>query len=114
MSLRNRLIAVSHGAYKYALSPFLHVAAGVTGACRFQPTCSEYAAIAVSEYGIARGGWMTLRRLLRCHPFHRGGFDPVPANPSAHAGRPDACSHSHARPAINIKEPHPTIRPIGT
>jgi hypothetical protein len=98
VSLRDRLITVSHSAYKYALSPFLHAVAGVTGACRFQPTCSEYAAIAVSEYGIVRGGWMSLRRLLRCHPLHRGGFDPVPANVSAHAGRADACSrHSHTR-----------------
>jgi uncharacterized protein len=69
----------------------------VTGACRFQPTCSEYAAIAVSEYGIARGGWMALRRLLRCHPFHRGGFDPVPANNSSRACGPDTHGQCHAQ-----------------
>lgn len=65
--------------YKAALSPLIHAAAGVSGACRFQPTCSEYAAIAVNEHGLARGGAMALRRLLRCHPLHGGGFDPVPA-----------------------------------
>ncbi|MFY9938920.1 MAG: membrane protein insertion efficiency factor YidD [Silvibacterium sp.] len=98
MTLRDRLVTSSHGVYKYMLSPFLHAVAGVTGACRFQPTCSEYAAIAVSEYGIVRGGWMALRRLSRCHPFHRGGFDPVPANPSMHTHGGDSCaSHSHAQ-----------------
>jgi putative membrane protein insertion efficiency factor len=45
--------------------------------CRFQPTCSEYAAQAITRYGALRGGAMALRRLLRCHPFHPGGFDPV-------------------------------------
>jgi len=46
--------------------------------CRFQPSCSEYAHQAVARYGVARGGWMAVRRLGRCHPFHPGGFDPVP------------------------------------
>jgi hypothetical protein len=46
--------------------------------CRFVPTCSEYAWIAVERYGALKGGWMALRRILRCHPFHKGGYDPVP------------------------------------
>ena len=100
MNSRDRMVTLLLRLYKYALSPFLHAASGSAGACRFQPTCSEYAAIAVSEYGIGRGGWMALQRLLRCHPFCRGGFDPVPANPSRHvissspAARP---SHAHSR-----------------
>jgi uncharacterized protein len=97
VSFRGRTASVLLGAYKYALSPVLHAASGMTGACRFRPTCSEYAAIAVSEYGMARGGWLALRRLLRCHPFCRGGFDPVPANPARHvtSSKPGA-HHSHA------------------
>jgi len=63
--------------YKRAVSPALHAIA--PGACRFQPTCSEYAAIAIAEHGVLRGGLMSLGRMLRCHPLHRGGFDPVPA-----------------------------------
>ncbi|MFZ0663542.1 MAG: membrane protein insertion efficiency factor YidD [Acidobacteriaceae bacterium] len=81
MRAGERTISVLYRAYKYAVSPVLHAAGGVTGACRFQPTCSEYAAIAVSEYGIGRGGWMSFCRLLRCQPFCKGGFDPVRPNP---------------------------------
>ena len=64
--------------YKRGVSPLLHAVAGVTGACRFQPTCSEYAALAVATHGPLRGGWLALRRVLRCHPLCSGGFDPVP------------------------------------
>ncbi|MFO7263731.1 MAG: membrane protein insertion efficiency factor YidD [Bacillaceae bacterium G1] len=46
--------------------------------CRFYPTCSQYALEAIGKYGVWRGGYLTLRRLLKCHPFHPGGYDPVP------------------------------------
>lgn len=76
---RVTLIEAMYSLYKRALSPVLRAGAGMTGgACRFQPTCSEYAAIAVHEHGWFRGGVMALKRLLRCHPGGKGGFDPVP------------------------------------
>lgn len=46
--------------------------------CRFVPTCSHYGYVAISRYGVLRGGWLTLKRITKCHPFHPGGFDPVP------------------------------------
>lgn len=46
--------------------------------CRFTPTCSAYALEALEKYGAARGAWLALRRFLKCHPFHKGGYDPVP------------------------------------
>ncbi|MGI8773277.1 MAG: membrane protein insertion efficiency factor YidD [Acidobacteriaceae bacterium] len=64
--------------YKRVLSPLLHAAIGSPGACRFQPTCSEYAAIAVHARGPLRGLALAAWRVLRCHPLSRGGFDPVP------------------------------------
>jgi putative membrane protein insertion efficiency factor len=46
--------------------------------CRFEPTCSNYGYEAIAKYGIIKGGWMAFRRILRCHPWNRGGYDPVP------------------------------------
>ena len=60
-------------AYQLVISPLL------PPACRFYPSCSAYAATAVREHGIARGGWLALSRLARCHPWHPGGVDFVPA-----------------------------------
>ncbi len=59
------------GFYKRVISPVL------PPACRFSPTCSEYAQDAIRRYGFAQGLWRGLLRLLRCHPFSRGGYDPV-------------------------------------
>ena len=46
--------------------------------CRFYPTCSTYAMQAIEKYGAAQGGWLAFKRIMRCHPFHDGGYDPVP------------------------------------
>ena len=58
--------------YQVTLSPM------VGGQCRYSPTCSEFAIEALREYGPIRGSWMAVRRILRCHPLARGGYDPVP------------------------------------
>ncbi len=59
-------------AYRLLISPAL------PSACRFEPTCSAYALEAIEKWGLRRGAWLSLRRLLRCHPLGRGGYDPVP------------------------------------
>ena len=64
------LIALIRG-YQMVISPML------PPACRFTPTCSAYTIEAVRRYGALRGSYMGMRRLLRCHPFHPGGYDPV-------------------------------------
>lgn len=67
-----RLLVALLRAYQYAISPLLG------RNCRYFPTCSEYAVEAVQKYGAARGGWLGLKRVCRCHPWHPGGYDPVP------------------------------------
>jgi len=67
-----RLFAGAIRVYQIAISPLF------PGRCRFYPTCSEYARQAMLRYGVLKGGYMGVRRLLRCHPWHPGGYDPVP------------------------------------
>ena len=58
--------------YQRAVSPLFG------SVCRYEPSCSEYTRQAVERYGVLRGGWMGMKRISRCHPFHAGGYDPVP------------------------------------
>jgi putative membrane protein insertion efficiency factor len=74
VSPRGALVAILRF-YKRFISPML------PPACRFQPTCSEYAMEAVEHYGVLKGSWMAACRLARCNPWSRGGFDPVPLEP---------------------------------
>jgi putative membrane protein insertion efficiency factor len=76
--------------YRTAISPAL------PPSCRYTPSCSAYAVEAIEVHGAARGGYLAVRRLLRCHPFHAGGHDPVPS-PVAPAG-------SMSRPASRAAE----------
>jgi putative membrane protein insertion efficiency factor len=82
--------------YKRGVSPALHAAVGMTGACRFQPTCSEYAALAVATHGPVRGSWLAVLRVLRCQPLCRGGFDPVPGTGYDGAEAEDRAGHARS------------------
>lgn len=68
--VRQAVVFVLRG-YKWIITPFF------PPSCRYVPTCSEYAMEAVERYGVIRGSWMALARILRCHPFVKGGYDPV-------------------------------------
>jgi uncharacterized protein len=74
--LRDSAVSFAFRLYKSLLSPVMHAVA--PSRCVYLPTCSEYAYTAVSRFGLLRGSWMTLCRLLRCNPFAKGGLDPVP------------------------------------
>jgi putative membrane protein insertion efficiency factor len=74
-------VRIAFGIYKSAISPVLH--AFSPSQCLYLPTCSEYAYVALCRFGVLRGSWLTLRRFARCHPFAKGGFDPVPARDSS-------------------------------
>ena len=72
MSVASRIACGVVRGYQLLLRPLL------PAACRFQPSCSEYAREALSRHGVIRGGWLALRRLARCHPWNPGGYDPPP------------------------------------
>lgn len=69
--MQSLVLALIRGYQRY-LSPLLG------SNCRYYPTCSHYTAEAIQKYGLRKGGWMGIRRIFRCHPWHPGGFDPVP------------------------------------
>jgi hypothetical protein len=67
-----KLLILLVRAYQVALSPLLG------GQCRYYPSCSAYGIEALEKHGALRGSWLTVKRIARCHPFHPGGYDPVP------------------------------------
>jgi len=69
--MKRVLVLIVRG-YQIGISPLL------PPSCRYYPTCSAYAVEALEKHGAAKGSWLALRRILRCHPFHAGGYDPVP------------------------------------
>jgi uncharacterized protein len=87
-----RLLLVSIGAYRGWISP------GLPRRCRYEPSCSAYAAESVRRFGAARGSLLAIWRLLRCNPFSHGGFDPVPERFTLRVGPVDpAVYHGDAR-----------------
>lgn len=75
-SIARRIAILPILGYRYLISPFTPMS------CRFHPTCSSYAAEALEQHGVVRGGGLALRRLARCHPWGAAGYDPVPPKPS--------------------------------
>ena len=73
-----KILIILIRAYSYLLSPFLG------NNCRYTPTCSEYAREAIALHGPWRGSWLAVRRLGSCHPWHAGGYDPVPGSTVEH------------------------------
>lgn len=81
---------VATGALLWSINLYQRLSAHRPSPCRYMPSCSEYAREAVETHGAARGSWLTVRRLARCHPFGGHGFDPVPP-PAVHV----AAHHDH-------------------
>lgn len=75
-TLLQRALLLLIRVYWWTLSPL------IGNVCRFQPSCSRYTAICIERFGAARGSWLGIKRICRCHPFHPGGFDPPPELPS--------------------------------
>ena len=69
-----KVVVLMIDGYRLVISPWLG------NNCRFHPSCSAYARTAIMRFGVLKGGWMSMRRLSRCHPWHEGGIDPVPEN----------------------------------
>ena len=80
-SIPARLAIALVRVYQWVISPIVHTLCGPGCGCRFYPSCSEYTRVALQRHGFFHGGLLGLRRISRCHPWHPGGCDPVPARP---------------------------------
>lgn len=81
-----------HG-YQLLLSPLLG------SHCRYYPSCSHYAVTSINRFGVIRGGWLALKRILRCHPWHEGGIDEVPVM----LHKQTLCRHQHTEDSISAR-----------
>lgn len=95
-SISARILIGLIAIYRVVLSPILG------GRCRFDPSCSVYTSEAIVRHGALKGTWLGLRRLLRCHPFHRGGYDPVPGRQAGGDGVAEAQRYNLGAPEAAI------------
>lgn len=93
--------------YKTLISPIVHVIS--PSQCLYLPTCSEYAYIAIDRFGLLRGSWLALRRVARCHPWGKGGLDPVPERTTdiyRRESNSSCCNHPGAVEANQTGQDH--------
>jgi len=83
---KGKFIQAVKGRILFLIHVYQHTFSLLLGpSCRFTPSCSSYAFTAIERFGIKEGAWLAFKRLIKCHPLHPGGYDPVPENPSIHS-----------------------------
>ena len=91
--------------YQVLISPLLGFITGPGCGCRFEPTCSQYMLEAIETHGVVRGGWLGLKRLVRCHPWGGRGFDPVPKAVNSPQTSPVLQNPTSGTPLIENRQP---------
>jgi putative membrane protein insertion efficiency factor len=82
---KDKFIQALKGGILFLIHFYQHTFSLLLGpSCRFNPSCSSYAFLAIERFGIMKGTWLAFKRLIKCHPLYPGGYDPVPENPSIH------------------------------